>query len=78
MLWPGSWYMFFRFTSQAYIILVSLLYLFLFFNHSFMVFVSFFDYFNYHTLTTSYGSQWFGCQAACAYIHIMVGVKINE
>ena len=41
VLWPGTWYMFFRSRSQAYIILVSLLNLFLFFNHSFMVLLSF-------------------------------------
>ena len=70
MLWPGTWYMFFKSTSQAYIILVSLIYLFLFFNHPFMVFLSFFDYFNCHTLAISCGSQWSGCQAACVYIRI--------
>ena len=82
MLWPGSWYMFFRSTSQAYIILVSLMYLFLFlffFNHPFMVFFCLFlIFFNCHTSATSCDSQWSGCQAACVYIHIMVGVKTNK
>ena len=77
VFWPGTWYMFFRSTSQAYIILISLLYLFLFCPSSISFLTTpswFFIFFLNIKLSYLSNSIWItgsGCQAACIYSHIV-------